>query len=206
MPQTRCRSRYSPLALRLARELLFNRSSALYTIAAIKQTESMKRDATFSDDRKRRFVLIRDWHDESPLTPIRTVNFIMLNPSVAGEVNDDLTITKCVGFSRKWGFTRLVVTNLIPLVSTDPKKLPRWTGTDSKNEVLLRKWMNGADMIVAAWGSQPRSHGEAIGLGQHVDRVLSLAPSPIHCIGITKHGAPLHPSRAGYTDRPQRWH
>lgn len=165
----------------------------------------MKRDAKFSDDRTRRFVLIRDWHDESLLKQARTVNFIMLNPSVAGEVNDDLTVTKCIGFGERWGFTRLIVTNLIPFVSTDPSFLPLWNGPDRENEAVLRRWMKQADLVVAAWGSQPGARARAIGLKERVGLVLELAPSRIHCIGITKSGAPLHPSRAGYTDSPEKW-
>jgi hypothetical protein len=117
----------------------------------------MKRAAKFSEDRTKRFELARDWRDEDPFKAVRTVNFIMLNPSVAGEVEDDRTVTKCVGFGRRWGFTRVVITNLIPIVSTDPEELPIWSGIDTQNKAVILRWIKRADLIVAAWGDQPKT-------------------------------------------------
>jgi hypothetical protein len=165
----------------------------------------MKRSAKFSKDRRKRFELIRDWQDEIPSRELRTVNFIMLNPSVADATNDDRTVTKCVGFGRRWGFTRVVITNLIPVVSKDPRKLPSWFGIDIQNKNVLIRWIKRADLIVAAWGSQPKAVTGRIALTEHVRFVQSLAPVRFHCIGITKSGSPRHPSRASYTERPELW-
>ncbi|MGA3373474.1 MAG: DUF1643 domain-containing protein [Terracidiphilus sp.] len=165
----------------------------------------MKRYAEFSEDRKRRFELIRDWGDEIPNTNQKTVNFIMLNPSVAGETKDDRTVIKCVGFARGWGFTRAVITNLIPIVSTDPTKLPQWDGIDLDNKAFLFRWIKRADLVVAAWGSQPPLVAKAIGLSEHIRFVQSLASTKFRCIGVTKGGSPLHPSRAKYTESPVQW-
>lgn len=50
----------------------------------------MIKSATFSEDRKRRFDLVRDWRDEIG-APDKTLLWGMLNPSRAGEVDDDPT-------------------------------------------------------------------------------------------------------------------
>src|SRR4051812_28327830 len=68
---------------------------------------TMERSATFSEDRSRRFELVRDWRDEIG-APQTTVLFGMLNPSKAGEHDDDPTVRKTIGFARRWGFGRVV--------------------------------------------------------------------------------------------------
>jgi len=90
----------------------------------------MTRDAIFSADKMRRFVLIRDWSDGAPL---RTMNLMGLNPSYAGVEVDDMTVRKDIGFAKRWGFNRVVLTNLLANVSTDPWKLPAWRGFDQEN-------------------------------------------------------------------------
>lgn len=164
----------------------------------------MRRDAKFSKDRKRRFNLIRDWRDEGVSKKLLTVNFIMLNPSVADEFEDDRTVCKCVEFGRRWGFTRAVITNLIPIVSTDPSRLPPRRGMDVENKAFLLRWIKRADLIVAAWGGQPTALARKIELMEHVRLLRSLSAVQFYCIGTTKGGAPRHPSRAKYTKRPQR--
>ena len=165
----------------------------------------MKRSATFSPDRKRRFDLVRDWRDE-PGTPDRTLLWGMLNPSKAGEEDDDPTIRKTVGFGKRWGFGRIVAVNLNPIVSTDPWDLPRFSGIDMENRAIIQQWMGIADMVVAAWGSQPRAVARTIALSELIHLFRSIAPVPLYCIGRTVNGdAPLHPSRAPYTDAPVMW-
>ena len=164
----------------------------------------MIRDATFSEDLKRRFDLIRDWRDEIG-APDRTALFAMLNPSKAGKRDDDPTVRKTVGFGRRWGFGRIVVVNLNPIVSTDPWALPPWTGIDMENRAIVQRWMGEADMVVAAWGSQPRAVCRTIALPELVYLFRQIAPVPLYCIGRTRDGAPLHPSRAPYTNHPEIW-
>ena len=113
----------------------------------------MIRSATFSEDRKRRFDLIRDWRDEIG-APDRTMLLCGLNPSKAGEKDDDPSVRKTVGFARRWGFGRVVLVNLNPIVSTDPRALPPWAGIDMLNRAIQQQWMGDADLVVAAWGSQ----------------------------------------------------
>lgn len=162
----------------------------------------MIRNATFSEDRTRRFDLIRDWRDEIG-APGKTALFVMLNPSKAGEEQDDPTIRKVVGFGKRWGFGRVVVVNLIATVSTDPWALPPWEGLDIENISIIKAWLALVDLVVAAWGSQPRALCRTIALSEHIYQFRQIAEVPLYCIGTTKSGDPLHPSRAPYTEAPQ---
>lgn len=164
----------------------------------------MIRSATFSEDRKRRFDLVRDWRDEIG-APDKTVLFAMLNPSKGGEKDDDPTVRKTVGFGRRWGFGRAVLVNLTPIVSTDPWALPPWKGIDMQNRAITQQWMGKADLVVAAWGSQPLAICRTISLPELVYLFRQIAPVPLYCIGTTRRGDPLHPSRAPYTENPQLW-
>lgn len=164
----------------------------------------MIRSAKFSEDHSKRFELIRDWRDEIG-TPDSTMLLVMLNPSKAGEKDDDPTVRKGVGFARRWGFGRLVVVNLHPIVSTDPWELPQWTGIDIENRAIQQHWIGKADIVVAAWGSQPPALCRRIALAELVYLFLQTAPVALYCIGTTTKGAPLHPSRASYTFSPLLW-
>ncbi|MGA3185813.1 MAG: DUF1643 domain-containing protein [Bryobacteraceae bacterium] len=166
-------------------------------------------DAKFSEpDRTRRFWLTRDWSDELPV-PQKTVNFIMLNPSKADEERPDPTITRCVEFAKRWrGFSRLVATNLIPIVQTYPARLPPWSDIDAENKAHLVRWIGEADLVVVAWGgSLKKEIAERIDLAKHISALRENAPVDLHCIGHTKtrRRHPFHPSRVAYTEDPILW-
>jgi len=162
----------------------------------------MLRAATFSPDRLRRFDLVRDWRDDIGV-PDKTALFGMLNPSKAGELEDDPTVRKTIGFARRWGYGRVVLVNLTPTVSTDPWALPSWRGIDQENNAVISKWAGESDIVVAAWGSQPAAICRNIALPELIYQFLQLmAGRALHCIGTTGRGLPLHPSRAAYTDAP----
>ncbi|MFL2607263.1 MAG: DUF1643 domain-containing protein [Flavobacteriaceae bacterium] len=74
------------------------------------------RSAKFNKARTRRYSLFRKWSDKP------TTVWIMLNPSVADETSDDKTISKCIKFSKYWGYGGLYVINLCSDISTCPKE------------------------------------------------------------------------------------
>jgi hypothetical protein len=159
--------------------------------------------AIFSQDRTRRYRLERAW---IPSGGFRKVGFVMLNPSVANEAQDDPTIRKCKGFAKRWGYSGIVVTNLIPVISTDPYGLPYWDGLYRDNDPYILEAFKECVLTVVAWGSVPRSVARSIALYEHIVHFRDLArDSHLCCIGTTKNGNPLHPSRAAYTDRTMVW-
>ncbi len=163
----------------------------------------MIRGAVYDDQRSRRFQLIRDW----TTTPKpRTLNLIGLNPSNAGAVRDDPTSRKGVGFATRWGFTRLVMTNLYATIATDPWDLPRWSGYDYDNEGHLQKTMREADLVVVAWGSVgSRALLKKIEFPEILHWFNQFVRRDLYCIGTTRDGSPLHPSRTAYTTAPVLW-
>lgn len=150
-----------------------------------------------------RYTLRRSWMGSGGL-----VNWIMLNPSTADDIYDDPTIRKCIGFSKRWGFSGLTVTNLFAYRATDPEELRRLSpalaiGLDADFTIVHEA--AAARAVVCAWGD----HGSWIGRDKTVIALLldtgimgPLAPRGLLCIGLTRNGNPLHPGRCGYTDTP----
>lgn len=144
-----------------------------------------------------RLVLSREW-----LGTGGTVNWIMLNPSTADDVFDDPTVRKCIGFSKRWGFRRLIITNLFTFRATDPRELREcarldWARAVGLADGALIEQAAHSDLVVAAWGN----HGDLMGRAEDV-RLRVLPDQRFHCIGLTKLGMPAHPLMARYTDAP----
>jgi len=142
----------------------------------------LRSTATFSFCRTYRYTLKRVWDAEAPVCA-----FVLLNPSTADETANDPTITRCIGFARRWGFGTLVCANIFALRSTYPKDLrlvddPVGPGNDR----AIRRIIKSADLVVAAWGG----HGRYLGRGR---RVLGMMPHDAVCLGVNRDGSPKHP-------------
>lgn len=114
--------------------------------------------------------------------------FIMLNPSTADAVENDPTITRCMGFAKREGATHLTVVNLFALRSTDPNGLLRHDspiGPENDKHILKEVESHKLMPIVAAWGS----HKFAV---QRALQVCELV-GDLWCLGKTKNGSPRHP-------------
>lgn len=142
--------------------------------------------ATISECGNYRYTLERKW----PLADdAGHVLWVMLNPSTADAATDDPTITRCIGYSKAWGFAGLMVGNLYGYRATDPAAL--WEAKvdirGNDNDQHLCRMAAGASLIVAAWGGFA-DHHRAV-------RVISLLKDfgSIYCIGKTKGGQPWHP-------------
>ncbi|MEX2446608.1 MAG: DUF1643 domain-containing protein [Dehalococcoidia bacterium] len=139
--------------------------------------------ASFSRDGRYRYSLRRSW-DAGP-----HVVWVMLNPSRATAEEDDPTLRRCAGFSRRWGFGSLEVVNLFAAVATEPADLRRFEDpVGPANDRALRAALVGADLVVAAWGA---GHGGLLGRAARVRRRLDGA----WCLGVTASGDPRHPLR-----------
>ena len=66
-------------------------------------------------DKENRYQLWRIWNQEKPL-----ILFILLNPSNADHKNDDKTVKKLIGFTKKFEFGGFYLGNLYSLVATTP--------------------------------------------------------------------------------------
>ena len=68
--------------------------------------------AVFSEDRKYRYTLVREFGADDG-----TVLFILLNPSSADETKNDPTVRRCMGYTKHWGYRRLIVANIFAQAS-----------------------------------------------------------------------------------------
>lgn len=119
------------------------------------------------------------------------VLWIMLNPSTADETLDDPTIRRVRGFTHRLGSSGFTVVNLYAYRATKPADL--WKAADPvgpDNDPTIRMLAFTARMedapIIAAWGANAKP--------ERVAEVLALPHvGDLHCLGITKDGAPRHP-------------
>lgn len=159
-------------------------------------------DAVFSADRIYRYTLSR-------LVPVtfsfeerkyggNHVMFIGLNPSTADEVKNDPTIRRCRNFASRWGFSKMVMTNLFAFRSTMPEIMKRAgdpVGPD--NDRWLKEIARDAGLIVACWGN----HGSWL---FRSDSVKAMIPN-LHCLRVTGKGQPEHPLYLPGGLEPQPW-
>lgn len=153
--------------------------------------------AIYSPCEKYRYSLTRVWDDAG-----RRVNFIMLNPSTATEVQNDPTVERCERRARALGYGSFAVTNIFAWRDTDPKAMraaPDPVGPGNDAAILDRAaW---ADDLIAAWGT----HGAHLDRGAQVSELLHGAAKPLFHLGLSKAGHPRHPLYLPYTQVPEPW-
>jgi len=115
----------------------------------------MRKHAVISKCGKYRYKLTRTWDEDKG-----KVLFIMLNPSTACGVTDDLTTRRCINFAKKWGYGGLMIGNIYPFRAKRPKDLRKWTNNCGyeeykvlfENRTHVQGMMNQCDLTVCAWG------------------------------------------------------
>lgn len=136
-----------------------------------------------------RFLLWRRWGD-----PARRVCWIMLNPSTADGLQDDPTIRRLIGFTKREGYEALDVVNLFGYRSTDPAILNGLQEKDSDvlaNDAHISVACLQASLIVCAWGSHKAAGLRAPKLVNIL--VRNFSQTPVVCLGRTADGSPRHP-------------
>lgn len=139
-----------------------------------------------------RYSLERVWNPDLP-----TVSWVMCNPSTADAVENDPTLRRCLGFSARYGYGRLLVVNLWAWRATSPRELAiaAANGLDVQGPENLNHLSAAvADVdVILAWGAFPR---QVPGSGLVKKRVNALVRSlarSIACLGVTEAMEPRHP-------------
>lgn len=160
------------------------------------------RTAIFSDCMDYRYSLRISWGK-----PDRYINWLMLNPSTADEMQNDPTIERCERRSRAMGFDGLIVTNLYALRATDPSVMlanpsPVAHACSNTNDVFIGAAGQCCDVIVCAWGGNARP-----GRVREVLDLLRMAGAghKLQALRIGKNGQPAHPLYVAYETQPQPW-
>ena len=162
--------------------------------------------AHFSSDEAMtyRYRLSREWDADLPI-----VNFIGLNPSTADALRDDPTIRRCIGFARRWGFGKLVMTNLFAYRATDPLALCRAEAdvVGPENAIFLEESAAEASMVIAAWGAVDGLFRNSVrfALRQTESVRQRLANGELYAIGFTQRGYPRHPLYVKGDTQPVLW-
>ena len=118
--------------------------------------KQLHKTAVISRCEKYRYKLTRTWDEDKG-----KVLFVMLNPSTANHIENDLTTIRCINFAEKWGYGGIMIGNIYPFRAKRPKDLKKWlnegsdyalwkSGDDNRNHV--EEMAREADMIVCAWG------------------------------------------------------
>lgn len=141
----------------------------------------MNKGAVFSEEKKYRYRLFREWH---PIAP--KVAFVGLNPSIADYEIDDPTIRKCISFAKDWGFGGFYMVNLFAYCASDPNCLIKQVDpVGSFNDRHLKEVFKVVDKVVCAWGYGGIHQGRN-------EAVLKLISEP-YCIAKNSKGEPAHP-------------
>ena len=118
--------------------------------------KQLHKTAVISRCEKYRYKLTRTWDEDK-----KKVLFIMLNPSTANHIKNDLTTIRCINFAEKWGYGGIMIGNIYPFRAKRPKDLRKWLnefiysdghGATKTNETHVKEMAEQADMIVCAWG------------------------------------------------------
>ena len=141
--------------------------------------------AIFSPCHTWRYQLHRIWQPEKPMAA-----FICLNPSTADEERNDPTVTRCVNYAHGWGYGGLVLLNIFAYRATDPRDLKAAPSPVGElNDLHILESASSAALVLAAWGA----HGEFMGRGEQVQKLLFQAGVRLYCLGKTNAGYPRHP-------------
>jgi hypothetical protein len=118
---------------------------------------------------------------------LHKIAWIGLNPSTADEVTLDQTLASVCRYSRKWGFSEVVMLNLFAFRATDPRNLRRAInpiGPDNDEHLVAE--VRHADRIIACWGD----HGRFLERDRQVSDLLGVS---FECLFRNRSGAPHHP-------------
>lgn len=153
--------------------------------------------AIYSPCERYRYSLTRVWDPSGT-----RVNFVMLNPSTATEVQNDPTVERCERRARALGYGSFAVTNIFAWRDTDPKAMRAATDpVGAENDTALRDCAEWADDVIAAWGT----HGAHLDRGPAVETLLRATGKPLFHLGLSKAGHPKHPLYLPYTQTPISW-
>lgn len=168
-------------------------------------------NAIFSEDGNHRLWLRRHSPDLYVDQAYGRILFFLCNPSKAGADENDQTVSKCVGFSKKYGATRTGLVNGFTRISTDPLGLAEVSELNAPEaDDMIRlalDWLLVGDGSVArgrlvfAYGKLPFAGSLRRAFGERVRFVVEEAArrelQPF-ALGITPDLWPRHPSRFGY--------
>lgn len=156
----------------------------------IKNKDGVRGDAMFSDCGKYRHMLSRDWTPQGALP--RTILWIGMNPSTADATALDPTINREQGYTRDWGFTKLLKGNMLDYRATNPKDLPHDPdeACSPQNLPSILRAAAASEKVILAYG---RLHSRYQGKVEDTISALRAAGIILECLGLNSDGSAKHP-------------
>ena len=140
-----------------------------------------------------RYALTREWEDG------KCIAWMMFNPSTADATNDDATIRKCIGFSKRWGYGRMIIVNLYAVRSRDPKVVARMVDpVGPLTDYWIHEALQESRQLVCAWGCAQHMPGIESRIGD-VMAIARRARVEMVCLGRRLDGHPRHPLMLSYS-------
>ncbi len=151
------------------------------------------RTAIFNEDRTHRFLLKRKIKPGDAICL-----FVMLNPSKADEEKNDNTVSRCIKFADRWGFSWVWVVNIFSIRSTDPKVLYQpGKINDPYNDEYIKAAVSVSGRVMCAWGN----HGSRHDRGRQVLQMIRETGKTPFTFGLTEpasgYAQPKHPLARG---------
>jgi len=150
-----------------------------------------------------RYALYRRW----TLGPC--VNFCMLNPATATEIENDPTIRRTMGFAWHWGYAGVIVTNLFAFRGGDPNALLAIDDPiGSLNDDFIVAVAKRSALTVVAWGhwgATDERGAEVLELLRWWKGQRTYTPQNVYHLGLTQQGHPKHPLYLRADTERQRW-
>lgn len=143
----------------------------------------MIKDAHFSECRKYRYWLKRQWDESRPMAMC-----IGLNPSTANESDNDTTITNLVRLLDTFGYGGFYMCNLFALISSNPEDLRSCPDPVKDNDLHLQAIRTKVTDVIFCWGAFKQAQ-------YRIKSVVERFPGAL-CLGKTPKGQPLHPLAA----------
>ena len=143
----------------------------------------MKGGATIEGDH--RYHLWRRWEDGTS-----SVCWVMLNPSTADATNPDPTVTKCIGYARRWGYGAIDVINLYTLRTKSPQILKEagYPNGERADWMITHVLSRAIGRVILGWGTKAERSRPL-----EVLRMIRDAGHTPMALRVTNGGHPQHP-------------
>lgn len=147
-------------------------------------TGTLETKVVYSNDRLKRYSLIKTWDQEGTRAAA-----LLYNPSEANTVMNDKTVNILVNVAYRHGHGSLEVVNLLPKINQDPTLLSiedrKW---DDENFEFVKLAFNNAERVILGWGTD----GAKITV-RGLYQLMVKNKKKLYCLGYTKKGVPAHP-------------
>ena len=164
-------------------------------------------ESGISIDGKHRLYLKRRWFVNTQ-DGKDCLLWVMLNPSIASGTEDDMTVRKCIEFSKRLGFGAMLVVNLYTYITTKPDNLFNllpYKRNDDKANDIAKLCISECEYGIIATGNIQNDH--VVSALTRLKIITSFADKDFwYTLGFTKSRWPRHPSRISYDIQIERYH